>query len=231
VEKIVYVGWKPDGTALADFRGALLGETARALLARGARGLTVLLADEQAVQGLRISQRGPAAVVSIWVDSASQRRPLEAELARVTARLAGYLALESVPVVNAEHVVPLGERIPGLYNVAFLEKPDRLDYATWLTHWQGEHTTTAIETQRTFLYVQNVLVRPLTADAPPWTAIVEEAFPAAAATDPLCFYTATTPAELAAQQRRMMASCEQFIDFSRFETLPMSAYVLARAAV
>jgi len=59
---------------------------------------------------------------------------------------------------------------------------------------------------------------------------VEEAFPAAAATDPLRFYTATTPAELAAQQRRMMASCEQFIDFSRFETLPMSAYVLARPA-
>ena len=231
MEKIVYVGWKPDGATLADFRGALLGETARALLARGARGLTVLLADEQAVQGLRIAQRDPTAVVSIWVDSALQRAPLEAELARVTGRVAGYLALESVPVVNTQHAVPLGERIPGLYNVAFLEKPDRLDYATWLTHWQGEHTTTAIETQRTFLYVQNVLVRPLTPDAPPWTAIVEEAFPAAAATDPMRFDTATSAEELAAQQRRMMASCEQFIDFSRFETLPMSAYVVARAAV
>jgi hypothetical protein len=71
-----------------------------------------------------------------------------------------------------------------------------------------------------------VLVRPLTADAPPWTAIVEEAFPAAAGTDPFQFYVADTPEQLAAQQQRMVASCERFIDFSRFETLPMSAYVL-----
>ncbi len=133
-----------------------------------------------------------------------------------------------MPIVNTRHVAPLGARTPGLYTVAFLEKPERLDYATWLAHWQGEHTATAIETQRTFLYVQNVLVRALTDDAPPWTAIVEEAFPAEAATDPLAFYTARTPEELAAQQRRMMASCERFIDLARFETLPMSAYVLAR---
>lgn len=231
MEKILYVGWKPDGIALADFRAALLGETARALLARGVRGLTMLVADEQAVQGLRIAQRDATAVVSIWVDSALQRAPLEEQLGRVMTRVAGYLVLESVPVVNTQHVVPLGERVPGLYNVAFLEKPDRLDYDTWLAHWQGEHTTTAIETQRTFLYVQNVLVRPLTPDAPPWTAIVEEAFPADAATDPTRFYTATSPTELATQQRRMMASCERFIDFSRFETLPMSAYVLAQPTV
>jgi hypothetical protein len=230
VEKIVYAVWKPDGTALADFRSALLGETARALLAQGARGLTVLLADAQALQGLRVAQRDPTGVVSLWVDSALQRAPFETELRRVAPRLAGYLALESVPVVNTRHVVPLGERVPGLYNVAFLEKPDRLGYDTWLAQWQGEHTATAIEAQRTFLYVQNVLVRALTADAPPWTAIVEEAFPAAAASDPLHFYAATSPAELAVQQRRMMASCERFIDFSRFETLPMSAYVLARPA-
>jgi hypothetical protein len=230
VEKIVYVAWKPDGVALADFRSALLGSTANALLAHGARGLTVLLADDRAVQGLRIAQRDPTAVIGLWVDSALRRAAFEDELRRVTAKLAGYLALESVPLPNTEHVVALGERIPGLYNVAFLEKPEKLAYADWLEHWQGEHTMTAIATQRTFLYVQNVLVRALTADAPPWTAIVEEAFPAEAATDPLRFYTATSPAELAAQQRRMMASCERFIDFARFETLPMSAYVLARPA-
>jgi hypothetical protein len=228
VEKIVYVGWRPDDVPLAEFRAVLLGATADELRANGAHGLTVLLADAEAVQGLRIAQRDPTAVVSVWVDSALQRAPLEAALARVTRRLAGYLTLESVPIPNTAHVVPLGERIPGLYTVAFLEKPDALAYDTWLAHWQGAHTSVAIETQRTFLYVQNVLVRALVPDAPPWTAIVEEAFPAEAATDPMQFYAATTPAELAAQQRRMTASCERFIDFGRFETLPMSAYVLAR---
>ena len=143
-------------------------------------------------------------------------------------RPAGYLALESVPLANTLHPVALGERVPGLYTVAFLEKPESLDYDTWLARWQGDHTAVAIETQRTFLYVQNVLVRALTPDAPPWTAIVEEAFPAEAATDPMRFYAASTPDDLAGQQRRMTASVERFIDFGRFETLPMSAYVLAR---
>jgi hypothetical protein len=228
VEKIVYVGWKPGGVTLADFRAGLLGPTAEALRAAGARGLTVLLADEAALQGLRIAKRDPTAVVSIWVDSALQRAPLEAILGRALTNLAGWLTLESVPLPNTRHVVPLGARIPGLYTVAFLEKPEKLDYATWLERWQGEHTRIAIETQRTFLYVQNVLVRALTPTAPPWTAIVEEAFPAEAATDPMRFYAATTVAELATQQGRMVASCERFIDFGRFETLPMSAYVLAR---
>lgn len=228
VEKLVYVGWKPDDVALADWRTTLLGDTARALRADGARGVTMLLADDQVVPGLRIAQRNPTAVVSIWVDSAVRRAPLEARLRAVMPRLAGWLALESVPLPNTLHPTAPGERVPGLYTVAFLEKPDRLDYDTWLARWQGDHTAVAIATQRTFLYVQNVLVRALTADAPPWTAIVEEAFPAAAASDPLWFYAATNAAELAEQQGRMMASVARFIDFQRFETLPMSAYVVAR---
>jgi hypothetical protein len=35
-----------------------------------------------------------------------------------------------------------------------------------------------------------VLVRAVTPGAPPWTAIVEEAFPAEASTDPMVFYRA-----------------------------------------
>lgn len=227
VEKLVYVGWKRADASLPAVREALLGPTAKALVAGGARGVTVLLADDHAAPGLRIARRDPTSVVSLWVDSALGRAPLEAALRAVLPRLAGWLALESVPLRNATVPVAPGGRLPGLYTVAFLEKPDALEYATWLARWQGEHTAIAIATQRTFLYVQNVLVRPVTDDAPPWAAIVEEAFPAEAATDPLRFYAATTNAELVAQQRRMAASCERFIDFARFETLPMSAYVLA----
>jgi hypothetical protein len=230
VEKLGYAGWRPDGVAPAEWRTALLGDVANALLAAGARGLGMLLADDHTVPGLRIAQRDPAAVVSLWLHSHLERARFEALLAPLLARPAGYLALESVPIANTVHVVPLGARIPGLYTVAFLEKPDALAYDDWLARWQGDHTRIAIETQRTFLYVQNVLVRPLTPDAPPWVAIVEEAFPAAAATDPFQFYAATSPEELEAQQRRMTASVARFIDFARFETLPMSAYVLARPA-
>ncbi len=227
MEKITYVGWKPAGVTLADFRASLLGPVAAALGKHGASGVTVLLADDAAVQGLRIAQRDPTAVVGLWIDSAMHRASVEAELAKVMPRLAGWLTLESVPIRNTTVPVEFGERLPGLYTVAFLEKPEQLDYETWLGRWQGDHTAIAIATQRTFLYVQNVLVRALTPDAPPWTAIVEEAFPAEAATDAMHFYDATTPEELAAQQRRMTMSCERFIDFARFETLPMSAYQVA----
>lgn len=226
MEKIVYVAWKPADASATEFSRRLRGEVASALLAHGVHGLTVLAVDDATVPGLRIAQRDPTAVIGIWVDSALARGPLERVLAEASAWLAGYLVLESMPLRDRGSVVATGERIPGLYTVAFLEKPDRLDHATWLARWQGDHTAVAIETQRTFRYVQNVLVRPLTADAPPWTAIVEEAFPAAAGVDPFQFYVAETPEQLAAQQQRMVASCQRFIDFSRFETLPMSAYVL-----
>jgi hypothetical protein len=231
MEKLIYVVWKPDAVSIERFREELLGSTARKLIAAGARGLSVNLADNLAVPGLRITQTGEplSGMVSIWLDTALNRGPVETVLSTVTARLAGYLALESVPLVNTTDASPLGERIPGLYNVALLEKPDFLTYDEWLQRWQGQHTSVAIETQSTFLYIQNVLVRPLTTAAPPWVAIVEEAFPAAAAADPMIFYKAGgSPETLKEHQRRMMESCQQFIDFSRFETHPMSAYILQR---
>ena len=228
MEKLMYVVWKRDEVAVEDFRAELLGPTAQTLIMHGARGLAVTLSDERARAGATISrmERPMTGTVAIWVDTALNRAPIEAALARVSARLAGYLALESVPIVNTTHVAPLGERTPGLYTVAFLERPDFLTYEAWLERWQGHHTRVAIETQRTFLYIQNVLVRALTPEAPPWTAIVEEAFPAEAATDPMQFYAADTPAELAEQQRRMFESCRTFIDFSQLESRPFSAYVL-----
>ena len=229
MEKLMYAVWKPDAMAAGDFRQRILGDTVRALLGLGVRGLAVNLADELAVPGLRIERLNPTGTLSIWVDTALTRGPIERTLGAATARLAGWLVLESVPLVNTRHAVPLGDRLPGLYNVAFLEKPDGLTYEEWLARWQGAHTKVAIETQSTFAYIQNILVRPLTADAPPWTAIVEEAFPAEASTDPMVFYRADSAGELAEHQRRMMESCATFIDFARIETHPMSAYVLRQA--
>lgn len=228
MEKLIYVVWKQDGASLQSFRQEMLGGTAGQLIELGARGLAMDLTDELTVQGMRITQMAEpmAGMISIWMDTALRRGPLEVALARVTKRLVGYLVLESVPIVNTKHVVPPGERLPGLYTVAFIEKPDFLTYDAWLERWQGHHTQVAIETQSTFLYIQNVVVRAVTEDAPPWTAIVEEAFPAEAAIDPMIFYDADSPQKLADNQRRMMQSCERFIDFNHLESHPMSAYVM-----
>jgi hypothetical protein len=230
MEKLIYVVWKQDGASPESLRQEMLGGTAERLIEMGACGLAINLIDDLTVRGMRITQltEPMAGMVSIWLDTALRRGPLEATLARVAKRLAGYLVLESVPIVNTTHIVAPGERLPGLYTVAFLEKPDFLTYDAWLEWWQGHHTQVAIETQSTFLYIQNVVVRAVTEDAPPWTAIVEEAFPAEAATDPMIFYDADTPEKLADNQRRMMQSCEKFIDFNHLESHPMSAYVMKK---
>ena len=67
---------------------------------------------------------------------------------------------------------------------------------------------TAIETQSTFGYVRNEIVRALTPDAPRWHAIVEENFPLGALTDPAVFYDAAgDPAKLRATRSACSAPC------------------------
>jgi len=230
MEKLVYVLWKKRDIGV-EFEQEIRGNTAQRLLDLGARALSINLADEAAAyaQGLRIThmEEPLAGTVSVWMDTALDRRPIEETLARLTSRLAGYLVLESVPIVNAKHVVPRGERTPGICTVAFLEKPADMTYEAWLDRWQGHHTKVAIETQSTFLYIQNAVVRAVTPHAPSWTAIVEEAFPAEAATDPMVFYAAGGSKEkLKENQRRMFESCRTFIDFNQIESHPMSSYVV-----
>jgi hypothetical protein len=231
LEKLIYVVWKSAENPLRSFGEEMLGEVAEDLLRQGVRGLSMNLADESAAyaQGMRITRmpEPPSGTVSIWLDTALDRDPVHRLLESRCQRLAGYLVLESVPIVNTSHRVPLGERTPGITTVAFLEKPEAMGYEDWLEQWQGRHTRIAIETQSTFLYVQNVVVRAVTRDSPPWTAIVEEGFPAEAATDPMVFFAAGTSREkLEENRRRLLTSCGRFLDFARVESHPMSSYVL-----
>jgi len=231
VEKLIYVVWQRDQASIGSFAEQILGEVATGLKRLGVRGLSVNLADESAAyaQGMRITRmpEPPSGTVSIWLDTALDRDPVHRLLETRCQRLAGYLVLESVPIVNTAHLVPLGERTPGITTVAFLEKPEAMGYEDWLEQWQGRHTRIAIETQSTFLYLQNVVVRAVTRDAPPWSAIVEEGFPAEAATDPMVFFAAGTSQErLEENRRRLLTSCGRFLDFARVESHPMSSYVL-----
>jgi hypothetical protein len=169
----------------------------------------------------------PVGTVSIWLDTALDRDPVHRLLETACQRLAGYLVLESVPLVNTTHVAPLGQRTPGITTVAFLEKPEAMTYESWIDQWQGHHTQVAIETQSTFLYIQNLIVRAVTREAPPWSAIVEEGFPEEAPMDPAVFFAAGSSRErLEENRRRLLESCGKFIDFARLESHPMSSYVL-----
>jgi hypothetical protein len=235
MEKLIYVLWKRPQQSHEAFAQHVRRALAPQLIQCGTRGLSFNLADAAAAfaAGLRMTHLAEpmAGTVALWLDTHLRRAPIEEMLASAAARVAGYLALESVPLVNTTHVVPLGERTPGFTTVALLQKPAALAYDAWLDRWQGHHTAVALETQSTFLYVQNLLVRPLTPEAPPWIAIVEEGFPAAAATDPMVFYKAGgSPHTLSAHQRRMGESCATFVDFATLEWHAMSTYVVQACA-
>ena len=231
MEKLVYVLWKPLTASDPEFASALRDAVAPRLTALGARGLTLHLsdADVQGVLRARITrlEHPVSGFASFWLDSADERAPLERELAEATSRLAGYLVVESVPLRNTTRLAPLGARTPGIVMVALIQRPERMPWEAWIAHWHGPHRQVALETQCTFLYVRNVVVRALTPGAPPWAGIVEEGFPVEAVTDPMRWYKAEgSPETLQRNVRRMLESCQAFLDLDRVESHPMSEYRL-----
>jgi len=231
MEKLVYVLWCPSGVSADDFSREL--RSAAAEWSRlGARRVAVNVGDHfvEPAMAARLTRLDPppAALVSFWLDACDDRGPIEADLARRTARLAGYLVVESVPLVNTTHIAAAGERTPGINMIALIERPERISYDRWIEHWHGHHKRVALETQCTYAYVRNVVVRPLTADAPPWAGIVEEGFPAEAVTNPMLWYRAEgSPETLEKNLGRMIESVQAFLDIDKVESHPMSEYKIS----
>ena len=227
MEKILYPAWKPDDTCADDFRDVLLLELGPELTGLGVRGLRISVVDSEVepAAGLRQQNLGAAmdAMISVWLDSSVYRAPIEAAIAGRVERMAGYLVTESEPLRSDTSE---GKRTPGMAQVVFLQRPERLSEAEWLEIWHGSHTQVAIETQSTFGYRQNVVVRAVTADAPPIDAIIEENFPAEAMSSQHAFYAADSEEDYQARLKAMIDSCVRFIDFDKINVIPTSEYLL-----
>ena len=230
MEKVVYLLWKPDGVMPDAFRDQLVGDLAGELRGAGASALAISVADEAVAAGeaLRMDGGEPHkdALVSFWLEQSQDVAACETRIAATSARIAGYLVVESRPIINREQRAPLGERTPGFSLCTAIAKRPDIDLSRFIRLWYDVHRATASETQRTFSYVRNEVVRPITADAPAWDAIVEEGFPVGALDDPEVFYDAPgEPAKRRANLERMIESCEAFIDLSRVSSHPMSQYI------
>jgi hypothetical protein len=181
--------------------------------------------------GLKQTNSSPPleAVVQVWMDSAIAhlRAPIDAAVAANTARFAAYLVTESQPLRNYKHPAKVGERTEGFAQIALLRKPQAQPYAEWIDVWHNSHTKIAIDTQSTFEYIQNVVIRPLTANAPPLDAMVEEGFPIGALNDPYTFFDAVGSEEkFQANLKTMMDSVVRFIDMTKIDVAPTSQYKL-----
>ena len=204
------------------------GPVADALLGLGIAGLSVNVRDSAVSHSLMtLTTMDPpaAAVVSLWTQQCYGEQMTEALklLGDECDQLAAYLVTESVPLPAP---LELGSRTTGLANIALLRRPADLDQATWLNRWQLNHTRVAIETQSTFGYTQNWVVRTLTPDAPGIAGIVEELFPAEAITDLQAFFGAANDQELHDRLGQMVASTSAFGANENIDTVPTSRYVL-----
>lgn len=225
VEKLVYLLTKEGPAPGADLRAALVEKALPALRAAGASGIALNVNDEHVAQGegvaIRRSDPPICAMVSFWLQSADDRAPCEAALAPLAHALSGYLVVESRPLV---HEPPLGERAPGANLVTCIKRKQGLSDAEFIDRWNNEHRKVALETQSTFAYVRNAVVRRLTSEGFDWDGIVEESFPIEALTDPKVWYDCSSEAEYERRLQRMMDSVTAFLDLSVLESTPMSEY-------
>ena len=231
MEKVIAALWaKPDEDRAA-FNGRLRADLPAALKAAGASKVRLNLRDADVEPANALIQRWQDpqqdAVVQFWLPSANAifRGPVDAALAAHCARFALWLVAESTIIANSAHAPAPGTRTWGWSQASFISFRPDLPRQDAIAVWHSHHTRVAIDTQSNFEYVQNLVVRPLTADAPAYDAFVEECFPAEAMTNPQAFYDAVgDEAKFQANLATMMDSCGRFIDFSRIDIIPTSQY-------
>lgn len=233
MEKVIYLLWRDPRDEVEAWCHRIRSEVAEQLAQLGARYVQANVRDAMAMQGAQHIQtsRAPVieGVIQLWLDSANdtQRRPFDKAIGKASWRMAAYLVSESQLLFNDRHPPKVGQRTECFAQIAAFQCPPRLDKEEWLNLWRNSHSQIAIDTQDTFHYAQNLVVRPLTFGAPPYDAIVEECFPEAAMTSPHVFYDAVgDDARLKKHQDEMMASCQRFIDPSRLDVVPTSQYLV-----
>ncbi|MEO0030283.1 MAG: hypothetical protein RIS94_41 [Pseudomonadota bacterium] len=237
MEKVVAALWAQAGERRAEFGARLVRNLPGALAQVGAQAIRINVRDAAVEPADALVQQWQApqqdAVVQFWMPSANARfrGPVDAVLAEASSRFHAWLVCESTIIANTTHVITQGRLTGGWSQASFISFRPDLTREAAIAHWHSHHTRVAIETQANFEYVQNLIVRPLTEDAPTYDAFVEECFPAEAMTVPEAFFDAEgDPAKFAANTAAMMESCAGFIDFSRIDIIPTTQFDFAAKA-
>lgn len=230
MEKVLYLLWKPVGQTTEAFKASVLDNTLPLLDEAGAHAVQLNLVDaDVAAFKFAINNSGlyPDGVLSIWIDTAVRSAMFTSIVKDYCARVAAYLVRSSEPIPNTTQIAAVGERTPGFAQVVFLARPDWLSKEAWLHHWHNGHTPVAVDTQSTFRYVQNVVIKALSFAAPKLDAVIEESFPSAAMTSMHAFYDAEgDDGKLQRNAQAMADSCAKFIDMDRIDCMATSEYIL-----
>jgi hypothetical protein len=237
MDKLIYILWDSDRQSREERQRTLLEVVAPKLLGAGANKLTLYIVDQDAdVKSSAPFHPGErmCADVSLWLESLEQRAPLEEIIRTAGYRFAGYLVDEVIYTEyggnrhSGPRNWPDGQRSPGIVAVTLMERPKRLSREEWIKRWHGRQSPISEAMQPRSRYIRNVVVRPLTPDAPPYEGIVEEAWPSVRhITNPFIFYGAgRNPLKLAWNMLVMLRSVTGFLDLTRIRTTNTSEYIL-----
>lgn len=247
MEKIIAALWAPDGESREDYGARILRTLPAALCAAGARHIRLNVRDASVAPADPLVQlwQNPqqAAIAQFWMPSANAifRKEVDAALSALSARFEAWLVCESTIIANTTHPcstnVSPGKHSPenavppvtwGWSQASFIGFRQDMARDAVIAHWHSHHTRVAIDTQSNFEYVQNLIVRPLTENAPAYGAFVEECFPLEAMTEPAVFFDAVgDQAKFDANLEAMLDSCNGFIDFTRNDIIPTRQYDFA----
>jgi len=228
MQKLFYLLFDGAEVSGDELREILLASVAPTIHASGASDLTVFANDDAVASGpfqVRRSEPPIRAMVSFWLEDAADRGPAEEALRLHSQDLAGYLVLESRPMIYPRRI---GERVEGMKQMTCIARRADVPVEEFHRIWHTDHREVAIETQSTFGYVRNEIFRAVTPGAPMmWAAFVEESFPIEALTDLKVFYNRVqTDEELKVNSSRMMESCNRFLDPAPMEVTYVSEYYL-----
>ncbi|MFT4517794.1 MAG: hypothetical protein ACI9JM_000171 [Halioglobus sp.] len=233
MEKLLYPIWTGSTQSPDELRDVLLLQLAPELAAlESVHSIRIAVADSEVepAKGRRMESHAPLpdAMLSLWVDHAGAAPSWEPLVYKHVARKGAYLVAEAEPLINqAAHPSVPGERVYGMCQVVFMSPPGDMDRDEWLAVWKDSHSQIAIDTQSTFGYRQNLVVRCLSDDTMPCFAIVEENFPPEAMDSDHAFYASGgDDAVLKKHQNAMIESCTRFIDFAQIDVIPMSEYLI-----
>lgn len=231
MEKVIYLLWRDPRQPLAPWCRTLRTELAEQLIAAGAHSVQVNVLDEFAQAGVDHIQGGAPlieGVIQLWIDSANDRRraAFDSAVAAVAWQMAAYLVCESVLQTDLPRPAQRGVRTACFSQLAMFRCLPTLSREQWWDIWRNSHSEIAPETQASFYYAQNLVVRALTFGAPAYDAIVEECFPEGALTSPHVFFGAVDDVELDVKRGTCMQSIGRFVDFSAIAVIPTSQYLV-----
>jgi hypothetical protein len=239
MEKLQYLLWTDSARVGEDLSARLRTEVTAALAGAGARRITIDVADADA-EPVQLplppppDDPAPAVLVSLWLQAYDFRGGVEEVLSGLGLRTAGYLVTESVYTEYGDNDHgrardwPDGDRSPGVVMLTCMERPDRLTEEEWIAHWHGTQSPVSTRIQPRMRYVRNRVVQVLTAGAPAFRGIVEEAWPSIEhVNDPMLFYLAGGSEErMQAHVQEMLDSVTAFLDLDRLRCASMSEYLL-----